>query len=476
MAKFIEQNSKNILPLIFYFCKPIKSAVKNIGEAKLKYTICSFTNTNKYATCEFRKQIINGFNLTGYKVICFFLITSLLSCVSKKAYYEIRCQKSFINSDTSLFYLPYASLDKIKNNLDSVGNQIASWKLVNIGEYKEAQTYFDIGRTSPDSLQKINPLLDSLKIKDALSFIDSISKCNAIIFINEAHHRSDHRFFILQILPILAKNGFTYFGMEAFNNSDSLISERGFPLIKSGFYTQDPIYGRVLRCAIENKFKIFGYEANSDHNTAADREQQQAENIIKNTSGDKNAKILIYGGFDHIRKDSSLSKSWGKLAMAGRYIKMTGKSVVSIDQYTFSDKMNLHPFYSHLVTNQPTVPYLKDRMFSDPYSKKGFDYYIIHPSLKKDRLSNLVDWKGKLSEKTQYLYFKKNIYTQYDGGLLLAYILKETKNYALKDLIPYDVVSIKKDLIVPLCLAKDVDYLIILKDKFGKNERCFKTK
>ena len=330
----------------------------------------------------------------------------------------------------------YSTYKEILYEKESKGGQYASWKLSRIGEYDEAKQLFEETKNySFDS--GIKPF--NFKLTNSVNFIDSISKHEQAIFINEAHHISQHRNFIRRILPALYKNGYRHLGMEAFNSKDSLINERGYPIKESGFYTKDPEYGELIRDAINLGFTIFGYETSKGKN-GKEREIEQAKNIISKTiQKDKNAKILIIAGFDHIREDT-LFRSWGK-AMAGRFYEYSGINPITIDQVQFTPQFyekNTNPLLKNKTFNISSTPL---NSFKNPYSEKGFDFYIFHPHFKLKQ--SIKEWKYSFDRFP--LYVHKEFIKPNENYLILAYDFNEYQNEkSTNRLIPKDIVSIKQ--------------------------------
>ena len=69
----------------------------------------------------------------------------------------------------------------------------------------------------------------------ARDYIIERSKNEQIIIINEAHTYSNHRTFTHSLLQGLYDNGYRYLGLEAL--FDTIINERKYPIIASGYYT-----------------------------------------------------------------------------------------------------------------------------------------------------------------------------------------------------------------------------------------------
>lgn len=351
----------------------------------------------------------------------------------------------------------YSTFKEILQEIEIKGNQYASWELSRIGEYEEAKKIFE--ESKDYEFDEIKQNQNNYHFYNAISVVDSISKNQRAIFINEAHHVSQHRNFIRYLLPILFNNGYTFLGMEAFNSKDTLITKRGYPIKESGFYTKDPEYAELIRDAILIGFKIFGYEAKRGEN-GKEREISQAENIYNIIKADSTSKVLIIAGFDHIREDTLL-KSWGK-AMAVRFFEFSGINPITFDQVEFTTKFfdyNTNPIWKTINPINSVIPISENGNFKNPYSTKMFDYYIFHP--KPNLVDSIPIWKYSYG-RTPY-FVKENFINPNENYIIIAYdyaeFINEKKNTL--QLIPKDIVSIK-DNNKPLLLKPGKYYIEII--------------
>lgn len=203
------------------------------------------------------------------------------------------------------------------------------------------------GRGSPTTQQtpqnELN--LSDYELKDARVRIATVAKNRSVIFINEAHHSPRHRAFTLSLLQDLYNQGFHYFAAETFSEADVDVNQRGYPLslMKSGYYTDEPIYGELLREAHKIGYKIIPYEDYStcdpfhdEANTCINiREKGQAKNLYERIFKlDPNAKLLVHAGYGHIAKQVSKD---GFTTMAVYFKQFTGIEPYSIDQTIMSE-------------------------------------------------------------------------------------------------------------------------------------------
>jgi hypothetical protein len=128
--------------------------------------------------------------------------------------------------------------------------------------------------------------------------------------VNENHFMPQHREFVYSLLPALKEIGYKYFALETLNSKqDSLLNlKEGFPTLETGFYTREQHYGNLLRYAKVLGFEFVAYESDD----SMERELGQAQNLYQKTFGlDKNAKVLLLGGIDHIlEQPTERGKKW----------------------------------------------------------------------------------------------------------------------------------------------------------------------
>jgi len=162
------------------------------------------------------------------------------------------------------------------------------------------------------------------KNESAIKKILSLSSNAKLVLFNENHFNVKHRKLVRLLLKEYYELGYRYLGLEALTE-DSLINEIGYPTINSGFYTNEPEMGSLIREAINLGFHVFGYDR-----FGKNRELNQAKKIVKNTfEKDSEAKVVILGGFDHIlEKEDKDAKKW----MASYFQELYGINPVTFSQ------------------------------------------------------------------------------------------------------------------------------------------------
>ncbi|MCE3604049.1 hypothetical protein LXA47_10590 [Massilia sp. P8910] len=316
-----------------------------------------------------------------------FLLTSM-----GDAHADGDCEQLVSNSQ----YLAYFYCVGDKDDMISIHNR--SMALSFIGEERRSAMLFekvDLAEAMPlqGEISKTPSLLGYFRF-DALSILSKMAMSRKIVMINEAHHVSRHRIFGLQLAKLLKKQGYTYLAVEGLSSA-SKTQQSGYVALKDpgrGVYTADPEFAYFLREAVAIGFKLVAYEA-FDTNTMAEREQTQAANIAALINRDPDAKILVYAGYGHIRKNRTKKGfDW----MAKRLRDLTGIDPLAIDQvggtpnyYSALTDPAWVQANSMLLTN-PSV-FAKGANWLVSKSYDGFvDLTVFHPA---ERLvSGRPDW------------------------------------------------------------------------------------
>jgi hypothetical protein len=155
-----------------------------------------------------------------------------------------------------------------------------------VGNYTDAIRCYDEMEPSPNMWPKVS--FGEVYPVNAVEAIRKIADTNSVVFINEAHHIPQHRAFSILVLKELYRKGFRYFAAETLKGSDKELNSRGYPVIsKSGFYTNEPIYGDLIRTALRLGYQVIPYESEAKCQARKEditycqnsRERIQAENL-----------------------------------------------------------------------------------------------------------------------------------------------------------------------------------------------------
>ena len=238
----------------------------------------------------------------------------------------------------------YKFSDVIKQESQSSkpgANQHAAWDYSNIGEYLPALAAYTGTLQRTKTLTPADSLaFVALTATDARRYILGRARNEQIIILNEAHHNSRHRVFTASLLPELAKLGFHYLAVEALDEQDTLLQKRGFPVLKTGFYTKEPQFANPLRIAQQGHYQLVPYDYGFSREgewgeQIKAREVAQARNIQRILQADPRAKIVVYCGFSHANEGPS---GMGEQpAMAAHLRQLTGIDPFTIDQTALSE-------------------------------------------------------------------------------------------------------------------------------------------
>jgi hypothetical protein len=178
---------------------------------------------------------------------------------------------------------------------------------------------------------------------NAADYISGIATQHQVIMINEAHHLPYHRAFVLPMLKKFYASGYRYLALETLD--DTAINQKQYPDHFSGTYSNEPLYGEMIREALKLHFKLIKYESGipCDHKGSDPmyclrfRDSLMAVKLASVIKNDPQAKMLVYAGYAHIFKSSP--DGWKKMA---QYFKeMSGIEPFSID--LTSQIEHLHP-------------------------------------------------------------------------------------------------------------------------------------
>lgn len=326
-----------------------------------------------------------------------------------------------------------------------------------VGNYQKTRETWDkngVGKpkiTEEDSLYFIG-----FSPVNARDYIIERSKSEQIIVINEAHTYPNHRTFTHSLLQGLYDNGYKYLGLEAL--FDTIINERKYPIIESGYYTKESEFGNLIYTALNIGFTLFGYD-DFEHN-GKEREIAQARNIANFIEQNPHGKVLIHCGHDHVIKGTPNNPTWEK-AMAGRLKEYTQINPLTIDQTQFVEKSERkynHPYIAMVNKEFPVV--LIDKNGNSFNGKKGSDQVdvrIIHPETQY--INNRPNWLLSVGNRKEY-HIEKTKITQYPL-LVLAYRKNEFENNG----VPVDIIEVLENEKIPSFILEKGNYEIIMKDK-----------
>ena len=392
-----------------------------------------------------------------------------------------------IPADWQSVYRFSAELEKQKN---AAFNEIA---FTCIGEYERATAKSGNSEPEPIAPEDQEILKHGIQA-DAINYLVERAEQEKIILINEAHNRPKHRAFVALLLDSLYKKGYRYLGLEMLFPSDTTINLRGYPILSSGYYLQEPVAGELVRMALEIGYEVFGYDANAQETEAARetwaakdeafaqlseieqkmnaRERVQANKIAGKMKGDKNGKFLILAGFGHIRKN--ITGNWQP--MAYQLKKHHQIDPFSVDQI-LGDMDIINSPFAAIKPNNRSLTILKAGN-QQPFSFKTYDLFsdgfvacfdlqVIHPKTQTGAHGRPA-WLAWNSTKKAVSVSKFIPLNTPLPCLLLAYFEPED----IRQAVPADVVELRADY-SPHLMLRPGRYNVLVK---CSNGQIFKKK
>ncbi|WP_075603743.1 hypothetical protein [Saccharicrinis aurantiacus] len=274
-----------------------------------------------------------------------------------------------------------------------------------IGNYNKAEELFIIRDTKKGYIPEHK---EELQLKGFGVNQDTLVKLykqyNVVMF-NEAHHMPQHRAFLYSQLEVLKELGFTQLALEALNDEDTEISTRAYPVnnnpeLITGVYISEPVYGNLLRHAIELGFTLIPYET-----FKLRREKGQAKNIFSQYNKEQ-GKLLILAGYGHIEEKFPM--------MAYHLKKMLNEELLSICQHT---KFDIEPVF-------PNSDNKDFYLQKDP--NECYDYCLYHKPLLSD--SNIPYWYTWMNFK--HVDFA-NLYDEAINGSFIVQLFNPNEVYGI---------------------------------------------
>ena len=251
-----------------------------------------------------------------------------------------------------------------------------------VGQSQEALEAFAFETPAPVPFD--SAALGRLAPEDAVDAVTRLASTRQAVFINEAHHMPRDRAFVANLLPKLRALGFSYLAVETLADDDTAINTRRYPVHASGFYSNEPVFGDMLRTALKLGFRLVPYEASSAASTTQDaRESGQARHLVDRIlARDPHARIVVYAGYDHINESGTLG---GAPPMAVRFRELTGIDPLTVDQTTLTEQADTtyedsrYRFLMRRVRRQ--APFVLRNRDSTVWSARPgvHDVTVIHP-------------------------------------------------------------------------------------------------
>ena len=334
--------------------------------------------------------------------------------VAKEDGYSYRSLKKLIDMD-SLY---------VGSQFESPYHDLMSILYSRVGHYKDAMRMAEKGNLFSDKTRfaKNYENVTTIPLSEVM---DSIIENNRVIMLNEMHFNPHNRAFVISWLEKCYQNGYRYFAAETLFAKDSLVNERRTVLLgETGFYSDEPVFGDLLRTALNMGYTLVPYEADG---WGVDRERNEADNLIKNIlDKDPEAKFLLLGGMGHITD----RKGWSM--MGGFFKEKTGIDPFTMDcsvmffseQYESIDSLRTAFFdrIDAMPVREPIIIY--DTVKHIYTNLSGMDATCCLPRTRFIE-DNIPDWKlynGKMLYNINRRFIDKNGFPE---GCVSAFLKSE---------------------------------------------------
>jgi hypothetical protein len=334
-----------------------------------------------------------------------------------------------------------------------------------LGDHKAALNYND--KVIKPKAENVDAnYFDGYESHNAAQYIVKKVENERVVIFNEAHYSGQQRAFMRDILRRLYEKGFKHLALETLDAKDKTINQRGYPLrIKSGFYSDEPTFGQMLREAKAVGFQVWDYEDTLDCKPPTNyfdfREQQQAENLKTIMDKLPNEKLLIWVGHGHIYESTP---QMDFKMMASYFKKKTGINPYTIEQTTFSETANetTDPAIWKVAMKKwqfkkPIVVTKKDSVFVFPPMQGIVDMQVFFP--KTEYPNHYPNWMGNSDTHFYEINIEKALYRD----RLLKIFIKKEYDREIESAIPVMNIPLSKIGIFKLYLKPD-KYVAVVRD------------
>ncbi len=147
-----------------------------------------------------------------------------------------------------------------------------------VGDTRGALEAFDSVEQRDYSADPAPTLQENATCLEALPEILRAAQGRQIVILNEAHHVPRCRAFALPLALALRQQGFTYFAAETFGSDIQDTVRKGYPNRGTGFYSEEPVFGDLVRQALRVGYRFVDYEARPPKNRKAEADDTEANN------------------------------------------------------------------------------------------------------------------------------------------------------------------------------------------------------
>jgi hypothetical protein len=400
-------------------------------------------------------------------------------------------QDSLGNANYVLPFLNYYSDDSKDHPVDKDNGQVSQMYAA-LGCYKQALNLID-SVVAPDSasIAQINEYIhdhvNQIAISPTpISYIAQQAGAAPITMINEAHDYPYHRAFVMSLLPVLRPIGYKYLAMETLTNSPDSSDVKFLRSLsqKTGYYINEPVFGELVRYALELGYTLIPYEFTptsftpiNPEDTAQftvkmhERDSLQALNLIKATKKYKDGKILVLGGYAHTLEAVEHTGYFNPFYPMALYFKQLSKTdPFTISQLQFSKTNNGNVggiVYNQMCkegkVNQPICTQTGDTIIVGEMVQKGLsDIYAMLPQTTYVNARPTWLTLNGLRKRYPYTFPKK---TMSSLVLIQAYYLREIQDQkTINQKVPADQLMLLENNTVDFYLRPGFSYLIVCRD------------
>ncbi len=354
-----------------------------------------------------------------------------------------------------------------------------------IGQYQKDWTCRNT--SSPKATPEETSLLSKCKPQNAKKYILERAKTEKAIFINEYPEHPQNRAFFHSLLEDLRESGFNYLAFEGLDGRDQELQERGYPVINTGYYAKEPVYGDLIRTALELGFEFFIYEPNEEQihkainilskkeNFADEKTKKlsaknwaRALNITRLYKKDPQAKVVVFTSRGNVRKTNYN----GVQSMTDWYRKFSQITPLCIDQARMTEKCKEEeePLFRARNIVEPTVFMNRKKVFVqtevDPLTDRNQQYYDIQVFHPPSQYQNKRPTWLLMNGKRKAFLFNPDKHGMNYPCLLMAYQEGEDINFAT----PIDAIELKNDSDAKALMLSTGTYTLVMRDK-QKNKK-----
>lgn len=337
-----------------------------------------------------------------------------------------------------------------------------------LGNYVETLYYMDSasGISNSDQIKKISNIFtnSALNLETFDSFEKNINDTLRAIFINEAHEIPKHRILSTLLLKPLYEKGFRYLFVEGLGTEDTILNNRKFPVITSGYYIREPLYADLIRQALKIGFKVLPFDYISQNMTNIGRNTRDSMmeiNISKIYENDPKAKILVHAGWAHIQESLVISNR-----MASYYKEITGINPLTIDQTSVID-------VTPLDTNISVKDYYMQKSEINLYPSLEREVYDLQTINKPTLMTGHRPTWMRMNGYRNALPLNGEIYKKIQDKSLVQAFLKEEYLKNKTSCIPIDQIYIETRNNDYILYLPEGEFIIRILDEFSNIKGIF---